>query len=216
MWLPNWVAKSRSLLSLPARLGAGASLGMTTGVVVGLLAGFLLLSHHPNDSSADVIRQATTQIMHAENSRAAAAAAVEGAKASASVAEHGAIVALSRLAASRARVRVVSADDLVVTAMPNAESLLVRVPTPVVERMRFDSAAVAALGMLVQRKETVIVAQDRRITADSLELAATSNALSALERVKQPRCGRKCGIVLGVGGMLAAAVAVGQVRRTFR
>jgi hypothetical protein len=90
------------------------------------------------------------------------------------------------------------------------------VPTPVIERMRLDSAAVDALGTLVQRKETVIVAQDRRITADSVELVATSNALSAVERVKQPRCGRKCGIVLGVGGMLAAAVAVEQVRRTFR
>jgi hypothetical protein len=132
------------------------------------------------------------------------------------VAKHDAAVALSRAVAARARVRVVSAGELVVRAMPNAESLVVRVPTPVIERMRLDSAAVDALGTLVQRKETVIVAQDRRITADSVELVATSNALSAVERVKQPRCGRKCGIVLGVGGMLAAAVAVEQVRRTFR
>jgi hypothetical protein len=52
--------------------------------------------------------------------------------------------------------------------------------------------------------------------ADSLELLARANAFTALQRVKAPRCGRRCGIILGVGGMLAAAVAVEQVRRTFR
>jgi hypothetical protein len=202
MWLPNWVAKSRSLVA--------ALLGMTG------LVGLVLLFRQPNDPAGTEIRRATTQIGAAEQARAAATAAVEGAKANATVAKHDAAVALSRAVAARARVRVVSAGDLVVIATPNAESLVVRVPTPVVERMRLDSGAVAALGLLVQRKETVIVAQDHRITADSVELAATSNALSAIERVKQPRCGRKCGIVLGVGGMLAAAVAVGQVRRAIQ
>jgi hypothetical protein len=68
----------------------------------------------------------------------------------------------------------------------------------------------------VRWKDTVIVRQDRRIAADSAELVATSNAFSALQRVKEPRCGRRCGIILGVGGMLVAAVAAEQVRRTFR
>jgi hypothetical protein len=202
MWLPNWVAKSRPFVA--------ALLGMT-GV-----AGLVLLCRRPNDPAPAEIRRAAAQVGAAEQARTAATAAVEGAKANATVAKHDAAVALSRAVAARARVRVVSAGELVVRAMPNAESLVVRVPTPVIERMRLDSAAVDALGTLVQRKETVIVAQDRRITADSVELVATSNALSAVERVKQPRCGRKCGIVLGVGGMLAAAVAVEQVRRTFR
>jgi hypothetical protein len=103
-----------------------------------------------------------------------------------------------------------------VSATPNGPVVKVRVPGPVVERLRLDSTAVATLGRLVRWKDTVIVAQDRRITADSLELAATSSAYHALERVKEPRCGRRCGIVLGVAGMLAAAVAVEQVRRTFR
>ena len=72
------------------------------------------------------------------------------------------------------------------------------------------------LGTLVQWKDTVIVKQDRRISADSLGLVATSNAFAALQRAKEPRCGRRCGIVLGVGGVLVAAVAVEQVRRTIR
>jgi hypothetical protein len=82
--------------------------------------------------------------------------------------------------------------------------------------MRLDSTAVAALGTLVRWKDTLIVRQDQRIRADSLELLATSHAFHALEHAKEPRCGRRCGIVLGVGGMLVAAVAVDQMRRTFR
>lgn len=82
--------------------------------------------------------------------------------------------------------------------------------------MQLDSTAVAALGRLVQWKDTVIVAQDRRITADSMELVATSNAFHALQRVKEPRCGRRCGILIGVGSVLVAAVAMDQVRRTLR
>ena len=94
--------------------------------------------------------------------------------------------------------------------------LRVQVPAAVIERMRLDSTAVAMPSTLVRWKDTVIVRQDQLITADSLQLVATSNAFTSLQRVKVPRCGRRCGIVLGVGGMLAAAVAVEQVRRMFR
>ena len=206
MWLPNWAAKSRSL----------ASLGMTMGVAVALIAGLVLLWHRPDEPAVSTIRQMATQITLAENSRTIAAAAVERARASANMAERVAAVAVSRAVAARARVRVVSAEGLVVTVTPNAEPEVVRVPTPVVERIRLDSAAVDALGLLVQRKDTVIVAQDRRITADSVELAGRAKAFAALGRVKEPRCGRRCGIVLGVGGMLATAIAVEQVRRAIR
>lgn len=130
--------------------------------------------------------------------------------------EREAETALSRAEAARARARVVDVDDVQVSAVPNAEPAVVCVPPPVVERMQLDSTAVAALRVLLQWKDTVIVRQDERITAVSLELLARANAFTALQRVKAPRCGRRCGINLGVGGMLAAAVAVEQVRRTFR
>jgi hypothetical protein len=110
----------------------------------------------------------------------------------------------------------VSADDVMLSVTSKAGAVGVRVPEPVVERMQLDSTAVAALGTLVATKDTVIVRQDQRITADSLVLALTSHAFAALRREKEPWCGRRCGIVLGVGGMLAAAVAVEYVRRTFR
>lgn len=181
--------KSRSL----------ALLGMTTIVV-----GVVLHCTRPNEAPVVV-----PQI-------AAAATAIASAKAAARVAEVESDAAVSRATAARARARVVSVDDVMVSATPNVEAALSRVPAPVVERMRLDSTAVVALDTLVHWKDIVIDAQDRRIAADSLELIATSNAFTALQRVKEPRCGRRCGIVLGVGGMLAAAVAVGQVRRTFR
>ena len=69
---------------------------------------------------------------------------------------------------------------------------------------RASSASTTSSYQLTPQLE--LVAQDRRITADSLELIATSNAYRALEQVKEPRCGRRYGIVIAVGGILAAAV----------
>jgi hypothetical protein len=182
--------------------------------VLGIAVGFVLQCNQPDD--ANVSRQAAAEIVDAEHARTAATTAIDAAKAVAHTAERESEVVVSRASAARVRARVVSANDVMVSATPNAAPLEVRVPAPVIERMQLDSSAVAALGTLVRWKDTVIVKQDRRITADSIELVATSNAFHTLQRAKEPRCGRKCGIVLGVAGMLAAAVAVEQVRRTIR
>jgi len=184
--------------------------------VLGFAVGYVLYCNQPDKDAIRVSRQATAEIVNAEHARAAATTAIDGAKAVAHAAERDAEAAVLRAAVARARARVVSADDVMVSVTPNAAPLELRVPAPVVERMQLDSSAVTALGTLVRWKDTVIVKQDRRITADSIELIATSNAFHSLQRAKEPRCGRKCGIVLGVGGMLAAAVAVEQVRRTIR
>jgi hypothetical protein len=183
--------------------------------VLGIALGLVLYCIKPDDG-VNVTRQAATQIVKAERARAAATTAIEDAKAGALAAERDAVVAVSRAFAAHVRARVVGADDVLISATPNLAPVPIAVPPPVVERMQLDSSAVATLGTLVRWKDTVIVRQDRRIAADSAELVATSNAFSALQRVKEPRCGRRCGIILGVGGMLVAAVAAEQVRRTFR
>src|SRR5207248_6816326 len=105
----------------------------------------------------------------AQNARTAATTAIEGAGAGARAAEREANAAISRAAAARVRARVVGADEVMVSTSPDAAPLGVRVPAPVVERLRLDSSAVATLGTLVSWKQTVISAQDQRITADSLE-----------------------------------------------
>jgi hypothetical protein len=184
--------------------------------VVGVGVGFVMLRAHPNGKSATALRRAVTQIAEAKQERTTATRALDGARARVRVVEREAATAVSRAEAARARARVIGLDDVQVSAAPNAAVALIRVPPPVVERMRLDSSAVSTLGMLVRWKDTVIVMQDRRITADSLELLATTNAFAALERAREPRCGRRCGIILGVGGMLATAVAMEQVRRMFR
>jgi hypothetical protein len=184
--------------------------------VLAIPVGFVLHCNEPNEDHAGVLRQAATQIVQAEHARNAAKTVMERARAGALAAEGEAQAVVSRAGAARARARVVGVDELMVSATPAAAPLGVRVPAPVVERMQLDSSALAALGTLVRWKDTVIRAQDRRIAADSLELIATSNAFNTLQQVKTPRCGRKCGIVLGIGGMLATAVAVEQVRRTIR
>jgi hypothetical protein len=184
--------------------------------VLGFVIALPLYFARPNDAPVTALRQASAEAAGAREVRAATSRAIASAKANAGAIEREADGALSRAAAARARARVVSADDVLVSATPHDTSAAIRVPEPVVTRLRLDSSAVAALGTLVRWKNTVIVAQDGRITADSVALVATSNAFDALQRVKEPRCGRRCGIVIGVGSMLLAAVAIDQVRRTFR
>ena len=193
--------------------------GVAAAVVVavfGILVGLVLLCYRPNVDRPAVLDQAAGQITDAEHVRTAAAISVESAKATAHVMEVEAEAAVSRASAARARAHVVNAGVVRVSATPNAVPQDLRVPPPVAERMQLDSTAIATLGTLAQWKDTVILRQDRRISADSIELVATSHAFAALQRVKEPRCGRRCGIVLGVGGVIAAAVAVEQVRRIIR
>lgn len=210
----DWLPRIKSL----------AALGMTGGILriasviaaLVVVVAFMLHRSGPNDAQLAVMRPAARQIAEAKEARGAATVAVERAKVSASAADREAKRALSRAAAARDRVGVKDIDEVTVRVTPDAVPLNVRVPTAVVDRMRLDSTAVATLGLLVRWKDTVIVAQDRRITADSLQLAATSKAFDALQEVKEPRCGRRCGILLGVSGMLAAAIAVEQVQRMFK
>lgn len=184
--------------------------------VLGIGTGLVLHCSASDEEAVRASRQAATQILDAEHARAAAMTAVGSAKLEMQRAEREAKTASARAAEARDRVRVVSADDVIVSAGPNAVPEVVRVPAPVIDRLRLDSVALTAFGTLVRWKDTVIVRQDQRISADSIELAATRHAFTALQRTKESRCGRKCGIVLGVGGLLAAAVTIGQVRRTFR
>ena len=190
--------------------------GAAVLAVVGVGLTSVLYLGRPNDHGVAALRQAAGQIAEASQARAAAASALDDVRTRGQSAEREAEISKSRAAAARARARIIDTDTVLVSAAPGEEATPVRVPAPVVDRMRLDSTAVATLGALLRWKNSVIVAQDRRIAADSLELVASSNAFSALQRVKQPRCGRRCGIVLGVGGMLAAAIAVEQVRRTLR
>ena len=190
-------------------------IALTTALllVIWFAVRFVLLGNEQHDHRA--LRQAATAIVNAEQARTAATMAMESARVSARTAEGDVAVALSKAAAARARARAAGAESVIIAAA-GAPPVEVPVPPAVVERMRLDSTAVVTLRTVVRWKDTLIVRQDQRIRADSLELLATSHAFHALERMKEPRCGRRCGIALGIGGMLAAAVAVGQVRRTFR
>jgi hypothetical protein len=184
--------------------------------LLGTSVGLMLYCSRPNDDRVPALRQAATEIEGAEHRRAAAMTATAEVKSGARAVEGEANAVVSRAAAARRQARVVGAEKVMVSALPDEPAMEIDVPAPVVERMRLDSSAVAALGTLVRWKDRVVGAQEQRIAADSVELLATSKAFTALERVKEPRCGRRCGIILGVGGMLATAVAVEQVRKTFR
>lgn len=183
---------------------------------IGIVLGLALLCSRRNDPQVDVVRAATGQLLETKRARVDATVALDRARATASAAEGDAEAAVSRAVAARARARIVGADGVVVPSARDVPPVPMRVTAPVVERMRLDSTALDALGTLVRWKDTVIVRQDRRFIADSLELAAASNAFTALQRVKEPRCGRKCGIVLGVGGILAATITIDKLRQTFR
>ena len=187
-----------------------------TIAVIGIVLGLVLIYHAPDDPPVDVLRETATEVQAAEDVRTTATVALAEARGRARAAGSNAEAALSRSTAARARARVAGAAEVVVSAAADAAPAAVKVPAAVVERMELDSTAVATLVTLVRWKDTVIVRQDQRIRADSIELVATTRAFTVLERVKAPRCGRRCGIMLGVGSMLAAAVTIEQVRRTFR
>ena len=210
----DWLLRAKSLAALV--MTGGILWKATVVAAVALAVALMLHRREPPAKQLAALHHATSRVAEAKKARRAAGLEVESAKGSVRAAEGAANAVLSRANMARTRARVMSADDVMVSATLGGPAVSVRLPTPVVERMQLDSTAVATLGTLVRWKDTVIVAQDRRITADSMQLVATANAFDALQRVRAPRCARKCGIALGIAGMVAAAVAVEQLRRAFR
>lgn len=104
----------------------------------------------------------------------------------------------------RSLVHVVDATTLSVRTTPSDVPTLVTVPAAVTLKFVADS-------VLIAKQERQLWRYEALARADSLVIAKQDSLIRGLK--KRNRCGRKCGIALGVGGTILASVALNQVQR---
>ncbi|HKW47323.1 MAG TPA: hypothetical protein VJN70_07755, partial [Gemmatimonadaceae bacterium] len=83
----------------------------------------------------------------------------------------------------------------------------------VTERIQADSIAIAALSVSLTEDTRATAALEERLVAEAKVRDAAGLTIAALERERRPRCGRRCGIVLGAASIVALGIAVDQTRR---
>lgn len=102
-------------------------------------------------------------------------------------------------------VTIVNATTLSVKTTPSAQPQLVGVPAAVIAKMRTDSIYIAELEAQNLRMSLVIA-------SDSSAVGSLQTQVRVLEEQLHPRCGRRCGIVIGVTATVAAVLVVDRVR----
>ena len=131
----------------------------------------------------------------------ASAARVEAVSAQAAEARQAMKSALSHAESLHVSVRVESSGLLRVRDSALAESRLVPVPPLVTERIQADSVAISALSVALIWDSTAAAAEVKARDAARVTIAA-------LERERRPRCGWRCGMILGAASVVALGIAV--------
>jgi hypothetical protein len=109
--------------------------------------------------------------------------------------------ALTRAESLHTRVKVESSGLLRVRDSALGESTLVPVPPLVTERIQADSVAISALSVALIWDSTAAAAEVKARDAARVTIAA-------LERERRPRCGWRCGMILGAASVVALGIAV--------
>lgn len=159
---------------------------------------------------ADSARVAAIQLAHAASVRVAAAKHV--------VVEQkaDAAPAIARSDSLRQVVRAVDETTLAVVRSLGMPPLVAVVPPEVVEERAADSSAIAHLTVVVAVQDTLIAVQDDRHTADSVALGAANHEIDVIKKQKQPRCGKKCGIAIGVVATVGTVFLAGRAADVVR
>jgi hypothetical protein len=89
-----------------------------------------------------------------------------------------------------------------------AETTLVQVPPLVTDRIQADSVAISALSVALTWDSSAVAAQQQQLSADAKVEDAARLTIGALERERRPRCGWRCGMLLGAASVVALGVAV--------
>jgi len=116
--------------------------------------------------------------------------------------------ALARVQSLRARVRIAGSGQLLVQDTSAVEAALVLVPPLVTERIHADSAAISALSVALTLDSSAAAAQGEWLVAEAKVRDAAQKTVAALERREHPRCGRRCGMVLGAASVVALGIAL--------
>jgi hypothetical protein len=109
--------------------------------------------------------------------------------------------ALARAESVHARVKVVAPGVLRVQDGTPTETTLVRVPPLVTDRIQADSTAISALSVALMWDSTAIAAEVKARGAADL-------TIKTLEREGKPRCGWRCGLLLGAASVVALGIAI--------
>ena len=150
-----------------------------------------VLGTRDNDSTAEAAKAALE----------ASAARIEVVTAHAAEAREAIKPALTHAESLHARVKVESSGLLRVRDSALAESTVVPVPPLVTDRIQADSVAISALSVALMWDSTAAVAEVKARDAARMTIAA-------LERERRPRCGWRCGMILGAASVVALGIAV--------
>jgi hypothetical protein len=184
-------------------------------VMVALAAG-VVLALRSSGAKPGAVQAADGRLEAAQLERQAVAARAEVVTARAAEARSATRPAIAHMESLHARVKVEHSGLLSVNDGGAAEATLVPVPPLVTERMQADSVAINALSVAMTEDVRAAAAQEERLVAEAKVRDAAGLTIAALEHERRPRCGRRCGMVLGAASVIALGIVVDQTRRLFR
>ena len=151
----------------------------------------------------------------AELERQAAAARAEVVVAHAEETRAATKPVVARAESLRTRVLVAGSGQLRVRKSGSIEGTLVPVPPLVTERIQADSAAIGALSLALTQDARAVAAEEEQLVTEAKARDAARLTITQLEREHSPRCGRRCGMLLGAASVVALGIAVDQTHRLF-
>ena len=186
---------------LPVRLVRKACVVLAVIVAVAL-------AFQPLGGSDRSVEAAKGGLQAAKLTQQAAAAHAQVIMARAAEAREGTKPVLARAESLHARVRVERSGLLRVQEGAPAESTLVPVPPLVTDRIQADSLAISALSVALTLDSTAVAAQQTQLAVDARTDTAARLTIAALERERRPKCGWRCGMLLGAASVVALGIAI--------
>ena len=143
--------------------------------------------------SAPAVAEGQNRLDAAEAERNAVAVRAAPVVARAAEARAAANPALARAESLHSQMRVAHIGQLV--------------PPLVSERIQADSAAISALSTALMLDTQAAAAQQEQLVAEAKVSDAAHLTIASLEHERTPRCGRRCGMVLGAASVVALGMA---------
>ena len=176
-------------------------------VMIALVAA-VVLALHSSGAKPGAVEVASGRLETADIEREAVAARAESVAARAAEARAATKPPIARAESLHARVKVERSGLLSVSDGGAAEATLIPVPPLVTERIQADSIAIAALSVALTEDTRATAALEERLVAEAKVRDAADLTIAALERERRPRCGRRCGMVLGAASVIALGIAL--------
>lgn len=179
-------------------------------LVAGLIAVAVMFLRQPSGTNMAAVQSAAARLDRAERDRQAVAVRAEAVASRAATARAATKPLVARAESLRARVHVVASGQL---RIDSSVAGVIPVPPLVTDRLQSDSVAMSALTVALTWDASAAAAQQERLAAEATARSAASLTIAQLERERSPRCGRRCGFVLGAASIVALGIAAEQMHR---